>query len=240
MWRTLSEGRGSTRTRLVLTVYSSYVSVPSPGTMAAFATTLIVFGVVGWTTGWLVASGEQTDLGGPTPGPTVTQEPTKRAPSPTPPPTPSPTRAPAGPCATPANAFAMPNLVGQQYMEARRKGLSLGVTVNVHFNQEGNRLDGIVVGTNPEKDVCYLKGSAISLYVTGPVPKVKVPEVLGLMCKPNAVAKVIDVGLTIDDYPGGDKGRVYKTEPSIGTELPWNAKVKLYCSESASPGTVTG
>ncbi len=201
--------------------------------MAAFATTLIVFGIVGWSTGWLVASGEQTNLGqDPSPGPVVTQEtPKKTTPAPSPTPSPASTRSsPAGPCASDPNAFSMPDLVGMKYLEARRKAHDLGVTVNVHFNQPGRGPDGTVVSTNPVEKWCVPKGTAISLEVTGPAPKVKVPEVLGQPCKPNAKDKVIDVGLTIEAYPSGDRGTVYKVEPQVGTELPWNAKVNLYCS----------
>lgn len=210
----------------------------SPATAAAFATTLIVLGIVGWSAGWLAASSELKGLGtGETPSPSTSRSaPASATPA-------SPTPVTSRPTATattlPPNAIEMPDLLGQKYLDARRAAFGLGLSVNVHFNRSEDEPAGTVVETNPRAGEYVLKGWTISIHVTGAVPQLEVPELIGLPCK-KAKDRLIELGLTIGSYPSGEKGAVYKADPVAGTKLPWNSRVKLYCSESASPGTSSG
>lgn len=194
--------------------------------MAAFLTTLLVLAVVGWSIGWLAAG---TDLAGhnidpSTPASTATTHAPRSA-------SPSPT-----PSASLSNAaFAMPNLLGMKFRTARQKAFDLRLGVTIHFDEPGKFQPGTVARTSPLDSVLVRPGYTIVLYVTGPAPKVTVPDVVGKSCGDGKDA-LIDAGLRIDSYPSGDKGTVVKIDPPASTERTWNDGMLVYCVQAgASP-----
>jgi hypothetical protein len=198
----------------------------SPAATAAFFTTLLVLAVVGWSIGWLAAG---TDLAGQQTSTTPTATPSHTSSEPTRPPTTSPSASPSN------NAFGMPNLVGKKFKLARQQAFDLKLGVTIHFDEPKNLPAGTVARTFPEDTVLVRPGFQVILYVTGPAPKVTVPLLTGKTCTEGKDA-LIDVGLRIDSYPSGDKGRVVKTDPLALSELTWNDPVKVYCTQaSASP-----
>ncbi len=199
----------------------------SPAATAAFVTTLVVLGLVGWSIGWLAAD---TELAGgePTKGPTATAVPSRT-------PTPAVSRTPtpaASATATPrrTDAFAMPELVGRKFLEARQDAFKLKLGVEVRFNEPADgKPAGTVMRTNPRaKDFVY-PGLTIFLYVSGPPPKVTVPVLAGKTCE-EAKDVLVQLGLRVGSYPGGPNGKVVKTEPPALKELVWNDPVDIHCA----------
>ncbi len=194
--------------------------------MAAFLTTLLVLAVVGWSIGWLAAG---TDLAGHELDPSV--------PASTPS-THSPSVAPASPTpsASLSNAaFGMPNLVGMKFRLARQKAFDLRLGVTIHFDEPGKFPPGTVARTSPLDSVLVRAGYTIVLFVTGPAPKVTIPDITGKSCGDGKDA-LVGAGLRIDSYPSGDKGTVVKTDPPGSTEATWNDAVTVYCVQTgASP-----
>ena len=199
---------------------------------AAFVTTLLVLGIVGWSAGWVAAGNELEQQGHI--DPTTTTQATKSATSsPTPmrsSASPSPTKSPT-PDTTPSRAdqFAMPNFVGQHFVSARGTARAMKLGVDVSFNEPSNRRDGFVARTTPVEGVFVWPGVTVHLHVAGPPPKVLVPEIVGKPCG-EAKDAILEAGLKIQAYPSGEKGNVTKVEPGAGSTLNWNDPVKLFCS----------
>lgn len=199
----------------------------SPGATAAFVTTLVVLGLVGWSIGWLAAGTDLKSQGDadrtPSASPTPSRSPSK-APSPTPLPTGTPTR---------TDYFAMPNLVGKKFRDARQDAIKLKLGVTVEFDEPSGRPAGTVVKTFPEEKFWVWPGLQIILYVAGPAPKVAVPAVAGKTCEEGKDELVL-AGLRIESYPTGNKGKVVKTDPAALTQVTWNEQVKVYCAQPSA------
>ena len=196
---------------------------------AAFVSTLLILGIVGFFAGYVAAGSElekqaQIDT---TASPLVSKSP---MPSPSPArPTTSPTPAPTG-TPTRADAFDMPDLVNKNFRDARNEAVSRKLGVNVVFNERALlKSAGTVVRTNPEPGVAVWPGVTIQLYVVGPPPKVQVPAIIGKPCHEGKDA-VLEAGLKISGYPSGERGNVNNVEPGPGTTLNWNDAVKIFCS----------
>lgn len=198
---------------------------------AAFVSTLLLLGIVGWSAGW-VAAGSELERRGQI-DPTTTNQASKPPTSPSPGrPTTSPTPTETGnPTATPtrADAFEMPDLVNKDFRVARLDAMNKRLGVNVVFNERSIRANGTVVRTNPVAGVYVFPGLTIQLHVAGPPPKVLVPQIVGKSCEEGKDA-VLETGLKISEYPGGTKGNVTKVEPVPGTTLNWNDGVKIFCA----------
>lgn len=204
-------------------------------TVAAFATTLVVLGIVGWSAGWLVAGADARNREVATPSASATMASPTRLPSPaasarhseTPEPTPTRT-----------DAFAMPDLLKKDFRVARLEAAAARLGVNIVFGETGAD-DGTVVRTNPESGIFVYPGLTVSLYVAGDAPKLNVPDVEGSSCREGRNA-LLKAGLLIEGYPSGEKGTVQKTEPAAGTEVAWNTRVRVFCAQSASPEGALG
>jgi beta-lactam-binding protein with PASTA domain len=211
----------------------------SPAATAAFATTLVVLAIIGWSIGWLAGgpdgqpqSGNQSESPAPivvTPSPTP--EPSKAPQTATTSPTPSPT------FSLPEKTFEMPDLRGKEFMEAREQLLKLGVTVVVHFGESGQA--GKVTRTLPVRQTIYWAGQKADLYVAGDRPKIKVPEIKGKVCDPEAKEILVrGHGFLIKEYLGERNHLVWQTSPPIGTEVDWGTQVTLRCTQTgASPSS---
>jgi hypothetical protein len=200
----------------------------SPAATAAFVTTLVVLGLVGWSIGWL-AAGTELASSEPTRTPATTGAPSRVAT-----PTASPTRA-ATPTATPnpqrTDAFAMPDLVGKKFLEARQQAFDLRLGVTVKFDAPANgKPAGTVMSTTPEAKDYVWRGLTIVLHVAGAPVKVSVPVLVGKTCNEGKDA-LVHAGFRVT-YPTQDKGNVVKSEPPAFTEGLWNDEVKLYCAAS--------
>jgi serine/threonine-protein kinase len=197
---------------------------------AAFVSTLLLLGIVGFFAGF-VAAGSELERQGQIDPTTTAQAPKSPTPSPSPArPTPSPSLSPTPDVtATRADAFDMPDLVNKNFRDARNDAIGRKLGVNVVFNERSIRANGTVVRTNPAAGVQVFPGLTIQLYVAGPPPRVLVPDIVGKTCGEGKDG-ILDAGLKIGAYPSGEKGNVTKVEPAPGTLLSWNDSVKIFCA----------
>jgi hypothetical protein len=198
---------------------------------AAFVSTLLLLGIVGWSAGWVAAGSEIERKGqidptattqAPKP-PTSSPTPSRPAASPTPVDTSSPTVTPSR-----EGQFEMPDLVGKDFRVARLEARAKKLGVNVVFNERSLRANGMVVSTNPVAGILVFPGVTITLRVAGPPPRVFVPDIVGKSCAEGRDA-VLEAGLKIKEYPSGEKGNVTKVEPAPGAAVVWNDEVKIFC-----------
>jgi hypothetical protein len=214
----------------------------SPATTAAFATTMLVLAIVGWSIGWL-AGGNATPVGQQSPDRTsspAASASTPKSPTGTPTRTAGPTTT-AGP--TRADAFPMPDLVNKPFRAARTQALNLKLGVEVKFSEPNpsKKADGTVLRTQAEAKDFVWPGLTIYLYVAGPAPLEIVPYETGKDCGAAKDHLVAELGFKIDSYPSGNNGKVYKTDPAGASPAAWGTAIKLYCSESgAAPSVSTG
>lgn len=200
----------------------------SPGATAAFVTTLVVLGLVGWSIGWLAAGTDLKSQGDADRTPSASPTPASKPPSKTPTPTPSSTL-------TRTDYFAMPDLVGKKFRDARQDAIKLKLGVTVQFDEPSNRPAGTVIRHSPAEKILVWPGLTIILHVAGPAPKVAVPALAGKTCE-EGKDELVQVGLRVEGYPTGNKGKVVKTDPAALTQVTWNDQVKVYCAPpSASP-----
>jgi hypothetical protein len=199
----------------------------SPAATAAFVTTLVVLGLVGWSIGWL-AAGAELASGEPTKAPTATSSPT-RPPSPSVSPSRTPPTASPNPQRT--DAFAMPNLVGKKFEEARQEAFDLKLGVTVKFNAPANgKPAGTVMSTTPETKVDVWPGLTIVLHVAGQPVKISVPLLVGKTCNEGKDI-LIQKGFRVT-YATQNKGNVINSDPPAFTEMLWNDEVELNCAAS--------
>lgn len=198
---------------------------------AAFVSTLLLLGIVGWSAGW-VAAGSAIERQGQTDPTTTAQASEPPTSSPTPSrPTASPTPAETGtPTLTPSREgqFEMPDLTGKDFRVARLEARAKKLGVNVTFNERSLRASGTVVSTNPVAGMLVFPGVTITLRVAGPPPRVYIPDIVGKTCAEGREA-VLEIGLKIKEYPSGEKGNVTKVEPGPGSAAVWNDEVKIFC-----------
>ena len=196
---------------------------------AAFLSTLLILGIVGFFAGY-VAAGSELERQAHT-DPSASPSASKPSPSASPvrpSPTPVDTGTPTG-TPTRADAFDMPDLVNKNFRDARNDALGRKLGVNLVFNERSIRADGTVVRTNPVAGFKVFPGLTIQLYVAGPPPVTTVPEVLDKPCD-EAKTMILDAGFKITSYPSGERGKVKQTEPAPGTAGRWNDGVKIFCA----------
>lgn len=198
----------------------------------AFVSTLLLLGIVGFSSGWVAAGSQMDGQVDPT---ATSQLPKPPTPSPTPVRTttaPSPSRD-LTPTGTPSHAdqFEMPNLVNKKFQDARREAIAKKLGVNVVFGERALlKSDGTVVETKPPAGTFVRPGWTIQLHVVGPAPEVLVPAIIGMSCEEGKDA-VLEAGLKISGYPRGSRGKVTNVEPAPGSTLSWNDPVAISCVE---------
>ncbi|MEQ4300478.1 PASTA domain-containing protein [Plantactinospora sp. B6F1] len=193
------------------------------GLFAGAAVGLVICAVVGALGGYLLAGDggpDQPDAGGATP----TAEATSRTPRSTPSQTPSRRPSSAPP---PVGQMILPDVVGEDFQKARAKLLGLGLGVQFVFGSAGD--DPTVASTHPRGGTAVKRGTTVRVTVVGAAPEVVVPALAGESCK-QAARQLVDEGL-YPNYPTGKRGEVRHQEPSGGTVLRWNQRVRLYCSD---------
>lgn len=212
-----------------------------PAVVAAFLAGLLLLATIGSVSGWLLAGGaggdEEPEAGS---GPTVkatTSGPSAPTAAPPRPPAPSPTRPPGPSLPPPQNGqFALPDLVGMDFKEARTELRRRGLGWQLTFGAAGD--DPSIASTEPRAGTTVRRGTTVRISVVGAAPEAIVPDVTGLPCARGA-ASLIDLGL-YPEYPTGRTGEVVRQDPAPSTVLRWNDRVTLHCGsagdgESAAP-----
>jgi hypothetical protein len=207
---------------------------PSRGTFwAGTAVAMVILATVGGVSGWVIAGNEAdrtgTNANGGYPASTpVSPTPTSSRNKPTTAGQPSATRPPAG-------TFAMPDLVGKDFTEAREILKSHKLGWNFYFGNDGD--DRSVKSTDPEAGTPVKKGKTVKVHVAGEAPEVDVPTLVGLTCS-KAGDQVVDLGLD-PRYPTGTKGNVVRQDPEPGDTARWNEKIHIWCGTAQDGASST-
>jgi eukaryotic-like serine/threonine-protein kinase len=141
-----------------------------------------------------------------------------------------------------AGAVAVPNVIGQQFDEAKRflEGEGFQVAPAEEVPDEDTE-PGEVVDQDPDPDAQVEQGSTITLVVSsGPAPRT-VPPVDGLTVA-EASSQLGAAGFSVNESqePSSsvDQGRVIRTDPPAGTELERGATVTIVVSSGPEQVTV--
>jgi uncharacterized RDD family membrane protein YckC len=205
----------------------------SAGLLAGLGAMVVVLAAAGAVGGWLLAGD-----GGGRQGLDVNLTPSA---SPTAQPSHTPTLSPATPTTSPTatrsdGGFRLPDLVGQDFEQARRALRERGLGWRLVFGASGD--DRSVERTEPAAGSRLQPGQTVKLIVRGAAPPVVVPILLGRPCKA-AAGLLVDRGL-YPQYPTGHSGPVRKQDPEPPAELRWNDRVKIYCGPGPIAPTGSG
>lgn len=209
-----------------------------PAVVAAFLAGLLLLATIGALSGWLLAGGaggdEEPEKNA---GPSVEATPRPSAPTvgPPRPSTPSPTRSAAPPPPPQNGQFALPNLVGMDFKEARTELRRRGLGWQLTFGAAGD--DPSIASTEPRAGTTVKRGTTIRISVVGAAPEAIVPDVTGLPCARGA-ASLIDLGL-YPEYPTGRSGAVVRQDPAPSTVLRWNDRVTIHCGSAGGAPSAT-
>jgi PASTA domain len=200
---------------------------PSWRLLAGAAGAVVVLAAAGATGGWLLASTDKSNQGsgGRTPAPPASHQ------SPSPSPSPTPSTSPTPSPSTVQTEFPLPDVVGLDFMEARRRLRDLKLGVKVDFDGKGDRR--LVDETMPPAGVTVHSGITVKLRVRGDEPTVQVPWLIGKGCA-DAGREAADLGLE-PRYDPEKSGRVVKQDPEPYEKARWNDRIKLVCVGGATP-----
>jgi beta-lactam-binding protein with PASTA domain len=124
------------------------------------------------------------------------------------------------------NALPDFNALGVTFSDARDKLRSLGLGVQLYFNDAGQ--GATVDYTVPAAGTVVKRGTTIKIYVTGPAPLLSVPDVTGERCGQGG--KDLAAAGLIPSYPDGKEGNVMSTEPNAtDSQTHWNDPVTVHC-----------
>lgn len=138
--------------------------------------------------------------------------------------------------APPIDGLLLPDVLGQDFREARLELLDRRLGVEVVFGASGT--DSSVHRTVPPGGTPVKRGITVKIYVVGGPPSVVVPDVVGQSCR-QAARRLVDDGL-YPRYPSGESGEVREQDPPAGGTLHWNDQVRLHCGKAVAPtGTPT-
>lgn len=126
-----------------------------------------------------------------------------------------------------AGTFALPNLAGLDFQEARTKVRELKLGWNLVF--EGTLADPIVRVTDPPATTVVKPGDTVKILVKGAAPLATVPDVKGKPCA-DAASQIVDAGL-YPQYPTGRNGVVQSQSPTAAAPktLRWNGEMEIRC-----------
>ncbi len=185
----------------------------------------VLLAAVGATAGWALAGSDDgradpVASGSPSPSPrAVTSGPVR------------PTTASATPSRPSPTGPVVPDLVGEDFEDAQEELEKLGLRWRLVFGRGTGRE---VERTYPPAGVRVSSGRLIALYVTGPPPPVKVPDVTGDACA-KAAEELVEEGFRVV-YTLRRDGSVLKQEPIGGSRAPMGDPVALWCGDgSGSP-----
>lgn len=146
----------------------------------------------------------------------------------------SPTRRVTEPAVKPSGmGNALPDLVGQDFVQARDELRDRSLGVNLIFSDFGDSRQ--VVRTDPAPGTPVAPGRTVKVYVAGAPPVAMIPHLVGQSCSA-AAARLGKEGL-YPRYPTGKTGTVTEQDPLPDGEGRWNDKVAIYCgsTSTASP-----
>jgi hypothetical protein len=161
-----------------------------------------------------------------TPTDTATATATATPPNPSPPPTPTASAA----TSAAGGSFALPDLSGLSFQDARTKVRDLKLGWRLVF--EGTLADPTVRVTDPPASTPVKPGDTVKILVKGAAPLATVPDVRGLPCS-EAVARIVDAGL-YPDYQTGRDGVVLSQNPTAiaPKTLRWNDQLQIRCGQA--------
>ncbi|MER7460477.1 PASTA domain-containing protein [Micromonospora sp. NPDC126480] len=182
----------------------------------------VLLAAVGATAGWVLAGANDDRVdpvatGSATPSaPSVTSGPVRR------------TTAPATPSRSSPAGVTVPVLVGRDYDDAQKELVKRGLRWRLVFGRGTGRE---VERSYPAAGATVNPGRTVTLYVSGPPPVVRVPDVTGDDCA-EAAEELADEGLKVV-YTLRRSGSVLKQEPTGGGQAPWGDPVALWCGDAA-------
>ncbi|MBV1853269.1 PASTA domain-containing protein [Catellatospora tritici] len=196
----------------------------SPGAIAAVATGTVVMAVAGLAIGWFAAGDAGTPQANGSASPTAAVESIAPTASPSALPSPSVAVSPSYSGAT------IPNVEGIDFRDAYKQLRALGLTVNVRFDEPGETANGNVVRTEPGVGTPLKKGTAIKVFVAGPVFKLTMPDVSGGSCE-HAKDVLLDSGLQVEKYIGNKQDPFKEASITPGSEVSWGDRITLTCEK---------
>ncbi|MFE9689900.1 PASTA domain-containing protein [Micromonospora sp. NPDC005806] len=202
------DGPGPDRTRLLL-----------GGGLA-----VVLLSVIGASGGWLLA-GEPDN-----PVPPAAAVSTPPGPSDDPPTGQPPTAGPERPTATrttTAGGLTVPEVVGADFVAARRELRDRKLGWRLVFGTGSGRS---VERTSPAPGTPVRRGVTVTLWVTGPAPIVSVPDLVAQDCG-DAADDLVEAGL-YPRYRTGRRGPVTVQDPVGGASARWNDPVALTCGDA--------
>jgi hypothetical protein len=190
--------------------------------LAWVAGAVVVLAAVGATGGWLLASASGTDQ-----SPSSASSPPPSSPSPS-------YLESSGPASeSETGEFALPDVTGSDFADARRRLRDLKLGVQLVFGGIGD--DRSVERTEPLAGAAVRPGVTVKLHVPGEPPSLTVPRLLGMTCAA-AGRDAADRGFT-PRYEPQKLGVVVRQEPEASAEAHWNDQVTLYCDGAAATST---
>ncbi|WP_422734507.1 PASTA domain-containing protein [Micromonospora sp. WMMD558] len=182
----------------------------------------VLLAALGATTGWILA-GEDDRRATSTAGASAT--PTTRPVTATSSRSTPPRSTPSRPAAT---GPTVPNLVGRDFDDARDDLEERGLRWRLVFQGGSGRA---VERTYPKAGTAVSPGRTITLYVSGPPPVVRVPDVVEDDCA-EAAEELAGEGFRVV-YTLRRSGPVRKQEPPGDSQAPWGDPVALWCGDPA-------
>lgn len=185
---------------------------------------VVLLSVIGASGGWILAG--DTDP----PAPPVAAGTTPPAPSAGPSTgVPPADRSPSGPRTTTPAGLTVPDLIGIDFVQARRELHDRKLGWRLVFGTGSGRA---VERTSPGPGTPVRRGVTVTLWVAGPAPAVPVPDLVAQDCG-DAANDLVEAGL-YPRYPADRRGPVTAQDPVGGTTLRWNDPVALTCGEEPS------
>jgi len=138
----------------------------------------------------------------------------------------------------------LPNVINDTQGEATNTLQQDGFSVAGVQQQNSDKAQGIVIGTNPNPGTDVQRGSAVTLIVSkGPATAI-VPDVVGFPVA-RAVGTIRQAGFktqvtTIDTANQADDGNVISQSPNGNTQEPLNSIVTIEVGHYVAPPPVTG
>ncbi|WP_433530803.1 PASTA domain-containing protein [Micromonospora sp. CA-263727] len=179
--------------------------------------------VIGAAGGWVLAGDQRPPVKAPADAagsrsPSVQASPTRGRPTPTPAATSTAPTQPTG--------LTVPDLVGEDFEEAREELRSLGLGWQLVF---GSGASSSVRSTKPAAGAPVSRGHTVVITVAGAAPPNSVPDLLGLNCR-DAGAQLVDDGFS-PRYPNRRAGKVTAQDPAGDTVGKWNDIVSIWCGD---------
>jgi hypothetical protein len=206
--------------------------------LTGVAGAVLVLAALGATGGWLLARSDADNRGS---GPASSSPGGSSLPGGSP--SPSDSRPPspqysepsgATPSLSPAGAdFALPEVVGSDFRDARQRLRDLRLGVQLVFGGGGEDQD--VERTEPPGGTPVRAGLTVKLHVSGAPPTLRVPRLVGMTC-PAAGREAADRGLT-PRYEPARAGIVVRQDPEPSTEARWNDQITLHCEGGGATAT---